>query len=87
MVLRDKDCEELRGILEGKALGWTYGDLTRLLERADFHQPRKNSGSHQAWVRPASGTVVVIKSDGKRPLLPCYPKDTAKAILALGLCA
>lgn len=86
MVLRDKDCGELREIVGGKGLGWSYADLTRLLERADFHEPNAKGGSHRVWVRKASKTVLTIKSDGKRDLLPCYVKDTAKAILALGLC-
>lgn len=86
MSLRDKDCDELRGILAGKALGWAYSNLTRLLERADFYEPNRHGGSHRVWVHAASKTVVTIKGDGKRELLPCYTKNTAKAILALGLC-
>jgi len=83
--LSKKDCEDIRALLRGKALGYTYADLERWLTRAGWSPPNKAGGSHRVWTHK-SAKFLMVKDDGNRELLPCYPKHVAKAILEAGGC-
>lgn len=73
---------EAREILAGKALRYRYADLERLLSRAGFQERQVAKGSHRIWRHPC-GRRVTVRCDGRRYLLPAYPKEVAKAILEI----
>jgi len=81
------NCDELRTILSGKALGFRYGEVARWLRRADFEPPRKPEGSHRVWVHPPSGRRVPLVDKGRGQLLPCYVKAAARTLWEIAGCA
>jgi predicted RNA binding protein YcfA (HicA-like mRNA interferase family) len=83
--LRPKDCEEIRGVLKGKATGYRYSKVRGWLRRADFEVRKGARGSHRVWTHE-TGVRVMVKDDGNRPLLPAYPKKAAKVIIVVGGC-
>lgn len=80
MPLSERDREELRAILGGKATGFRYDDLARYLRRGDCIERTRKATSHRVWVTPGGGRVMV-RDCGKRTLPPVYAKDVATALL------
>jgi len=85
MGLTEKDCDRLRAILQGKALGYRYSEIAGWLASADFRPPRPKPGDHRTWRHP-SGRRVVLVDRGHGELLPAYPKNAIKIIFETGAC-
>ena len=84
--LSDADCAEIRGVLSGKATGYTYDNVVRWLKRAPgWTAPKKPKGTHRTWVH-SSGKRLPLVDKGKGEMLPVYVKAAAEAILESGEC-
>jgi predicted RNA binding protein YcfA (HicA-like mRNA interferase family) len=84
--LSDRDCEEIRGVLTGKATGYTYDQVANWLLKAGWKQSKNKGGSsHRVWKHP-SGRRVLLVDKGRGAMLPVYTKRAAKAIIETGGC-
>jgi predicted RNA binding protein YcfA (HicA-like mRNA interferase family) len=83
-VLRDKDCDFLAQVIQGKGTNVTYADLARVLVRAGW-ELAGSRGSHRTW-RSADGRRIVLVDAGSGEILPVYAKRTASAILEESPC-
>lgn len=77
MPLSDRDCSELRDILQTKRVGYGYDDMARYLKRADW-VVSKRAGSHRTWRQKGKRRIVLPE---RTPLLPVYVREVATRLV------
>lgn len=84
-MAQHKDCPEYPPMYQGKATGWRYEEVARLLKRAHYTSYGEG-GSHRTWVHDQTGKRVPLVDHGNGELLPVYVKRAGKAMWETGGC-